>query len=312
MRSINLANLETAFWIARLGSFTAAAERLYTTQPAISARMRELEAALGVKLFMRVGRGVEMTLEGRKFLQDAEPIFQQLETLAASVSSGYTASGMVRIGAGNISMSWFPAMIRELQRTMPELTYDVEIDLAGKTLQKLEASKLDVAIVAGPITAEKLSATRLGYDRMVWVASPQFLEQNWNGSLREFLRATPIWCVQRESFYWLDAMRVIVDSGGNPRHFHGISNMAAARQIVLGSGGIGCLSSTMIRDDLDSGSLIPIPELEQGGWVEFSVACLAEARSSHIISQIMDAAQAASTLARTPGEVSRGQGYGSP
>jgi DNA-binding transcriptional LysR family regulator len=301
VRSINLANLETAFWIARLGSFTAAAERLYATQPAVSARMRELEAALGVKLFVRVGRGVEMTLEGRKFLQDAEPIFQQLEALAASVSSGYTASGTVRIGAGNISMIWFPAMIRDLQQNMPELTYDVEIDLAGKTLQKLEARKLDVAIVAGPIVAEKLSVSPLGYDRMLWVASPQFLERNWNGSLLEFLRATPIWCVQRESFYWPDAMRTIVDGGANPRHFNGISNMAAARQIVLGSGGIGCLSSTMIRQDMDSGALTPIPELEQGGWVEFSVVCVAEARSSPIISQVMEAARAASTLVRRPG-----------
>lgn len=299
VRSINLANLETAFWIARLGSFTAAAQRLYTTQPAISARMRELEAALGVKLFVRMGRGVEMTMEGRRFLEEAEPIFQQLEVLAASVSSGLAAGGTVRIGAGNISMSWFPAMIRHLQQTMPELTYDVEIDLAGKTLQKLEARKLDVAIVAGPIESEKLSAVRLGYDRMLWVASPDLLAQHWAGNLFEFLRDVPIWCVQRESFYWLDAMRAIVDGGGNPRHFHGISNMAAARQLVLGAGGIGCLSATMIRQDLDSGALVPIPELIQGESVEFSVACVAEARSSHIIGQVMEAARKASTLPQT-------------
>ncbi|WP_158215383.1 LysR family transcriptional regulator [Candidimonas nitroreducens] len=298
MRNINLANLETAFWIARLGSFTAAAERLYTTQPAISARMRELEAALGVKLFVRVGRGVELTMEGRKFLEDAEPIFQQFEALTGSVNSAYASGGTVRIGAGNISMSWFPNMIREMQRIVPDLTYDVEIDLAGKVLQKLEVRKLDIAIVAGPVHGDKLSSAPLGYDRMLWVASAEFLTENWAGNLLEFLRTAPIWCVQRESFYWTEAMRIIMEGGGNPRHFNGISNMAAAHQIVLGGGGVGCLSSMLIRQDLEAGTLQLIPDLRQGGWVEFSVACVAESRKSKIISQIMDMAQASSTLKR--------------
>jgi len=298
VRSINLANLETAFWIARLGSFTAAADRLYTTQPAISARMRELESALGVKLFIRAGRGVEMTMEGRKFLEEAEPIFQQLEALTASVSSGYTTSGTVRIGAGNISMSWFPSLIREMQKSMPDLTYDVEIDLAGKVLQKLEARKLDVAMVAGPVDKNRLSSCSIGYDRMLWVASRDFLDRHWPGNVLDFLRQTPIWCVQRESFYWTDAMRVIMDGGGNPRHFNGISNMAAAREIVLGGGGIGCLSSVLIQHDLDNGALVPVPDLQQGSWVEFSVVCATDSRESTVISRIMEVAQQCSTLKR--------------
>ena len=48
MARLNLVNAETLCWIARLGTFTAAAERLFTTQSAVSARMRELEQSLGI------------------------------------------------------------------------------------------------------------------------------------------------------------------------------------------------------------------------------------------------------------------------
>src|SRR3546814_1439625 len=58
-------HLETLLWIARLGTFAAAAERLNTTQPAISARVRELENHLGTVLFRREGRTMTLTPAGR-------------------------------------------------------------------------------------------------------------------------------------------------------------------------------------------------------------------------------------------------------
>ena len=65
MRKLAIYHLETLLWIARLGTFRAAAERLGTTQPAISARVREVEQQLGIALFRREGRGVVLTARGR-------------------------------------------------------------------------------------------------------------------------------------------------------------------------------------------------------------------------------------------------------
>jgi len=61
MNRIALYHLETLLWIARLGTFAAAAERLNTTQPAISARVRELEAQIGYAIFQREGRRMMLT-----------------------------------------------------------------------------------------------------------------------------------------------------------------------------------------------------------------------------------------------------------
>src|SRR3546814_16354527 len=63
---VSLYHLETLLWIDRLGTFSAAAERLNTTQPTVSARMRELEQRLGTALFRREGRAMSLTAAGRR------------------------------------------------------------------------------------------------------------------------------------------------------------------------------------------------------------------------------------------------------
>lgn len=81
MRRLSLVNLETLCWIARLGTFTAAAQRLNTTQPAVSKRVRELEQALRVQLFRRQGRKMELTIQGRDLVQRSQPLLNGLEDL---------------------------------------------------------------------------------------------------------------------------------------------------------------------------------------------------------------------------------------
>ena len=61
---IDFRNLETFFWVAKLGSFRGTAEKLNTTQPAISARIAQLEASLDVLLLNRDGRRPTLTVKG--------------------------------------------------------------------------------------------------------------------------------------------------------------------------------------------------------------------------------------------------------
>lgn len=84
MRRLSLTNLETLCWIARLGSFTAAAQRLNTTQPAISGRIRELEQSLGVQLFRRQGRKMELTILGRELVERSQPLIDRLEDVVTA------------------------------------------------------------------------------------------------------------------------------------------------------------------------------------------------------------------------------------
>lgn len=292
MRNLTTASLELASWIAKLGSFTAAAERLHTTQPAVSARVRELEEAVGQKLFLRQGRGVELTVEGREFVRNAEQVLRQIEELSLSFSKG-SAAGVVRLGTSSICLDLLAALTMRVSQTMPKVSFDVEIDRAGRLLDRLESRKLDLAIVSGPIDATKFRSTSLGFDRMMWVTSPPILRQRLDRDPERRLEGLPIWCVHRESFYWSDATRRLLAHGAELERVNAINNTLGAARIVSSGAGIGLLSENLIQRELIAGALVPIPGLSPCEDIEFSIACMKDS-GSRILVEVMQAAVAAS------------------
>ena len=81
MKRIALYHIETLLWINRLGTFAAAAERLNTTQPTVSARVRELENQIGFALVQRAGRTMALTTRGRQFVKECEPLWSSIEAM---------------------------------------------------------------------------------------------------------------------------------------------------------------------------------------------------------------------------------------
>ena len=297
MRNLTTASLELATWIAKLGSFTAAAERLCTTQPAVSARVRELEEAVGQKLFVRLGRGVELTIEGREFVRNAAELLRQMEELSQSFSKA-SAAGVVRFGTSSICLDMLGALTMRVAQTMPKVSYDVEIDRAGRLLDLLESRKLDIAIVSGPVDPHKFRAMSLGFDRMVWVTSPQVLQERRDSDPAKRLEGLQVWCVHRDSFYWSDSTRRLVAYGAELERVNAISNTLGAAHIVRSGAGIGLLSESLIQRELLAGTLVPIPGLLPCEDIEFSIVCMKDS-DGRILREIREAAVATSPFRRT-------------
>jgi DNA-binding transcriptional LysR family regulator len=93
---MNLKQLEAFYWIARLGSFHAAARHLKMRQPSVSARVRELERHLGIALFDRSGRSVRLTTKGRELLSYADQMLQLAGEVEQRVGSRAAPTGRVR------------------------------------------------------------------------------------------------------------------------------------------------------------------------------------------------------------------------
>ena len=98
---ITFRQIETFYWIARLGSFSEAAQILNTTQPAVSNRIRELESGLKAKLFARNGRGVTLTPVGRDLLGLAEQLLELGHEFLARARTDAGIAGVIRIGAAD-------------------------------------------------------------------------------------------------------------------------------------------------------------------------------------------------------------------
>jgi DNA-binding transcriptional LysR family regulator len=300
MRKLSTTNLELAVWIGRLGSFTAAAERMHTTQPAVSARVKELEDVLGHQLFVRQGRGVELTPEGREFVQKAESVLRQLDELSVSFSKASLA-GVVRLGASSICLDLLSAMSIATSRNMPLVSYQVEIERAAPLLDRIESRKLDLAIVSGPIEAHKFRSRSLGYDRMLWVMSPRVQGERRHLPMAERLKGAPVWCVHPDSFYWGPATTGLRAQGADLERVNAVGNTMAVARVVAGGAGIGLVSEFLVRDEMDAGRLLPVPDLPRCETIEFSIVAAAD-NSSTIVDEVMAAAVAASPFARTPPE----------
>ncbi len=126
---IDLRNLETFVWVARLGGFRLAAEKLNMTQPAISARIALLEEDLRLQLFeTRPRRGV-LTPSGQELLRYAERILALKDDMVRAVGGNTSYKVALKIGVPEtIVHTWLAILVDTLSRNHPTLTLDVEVD----------------------------------------------------------------------------------------------------------------------------------------------------------------------------------------
>lgn len=170
---MKLVQLETFLWVATLGSFRKVAERLNTTQPAISARIAALEETLGGKLFERGPRSVTLTALGQSMVPHAEKIIHMTDRMRAQAGAAGDAEGVLRLGVSEtIVHTWLPAFLRQVNDRYPRLDVDLTVDVTPQLQADLLAQRLDLAFLLGPVTAPETGNVTLASYPLVWVASP--------------------------------------------------------------------------------------------------------------------------------------------
>ncbi len=253
MIKLAIHHFETLLWIARLGTFRAAAERLNTTQPAISARVREIEAQLGIRIFQREGRGVVLTARGRQLVQDCEPLLAGFERVLLEASGYAGASGVVRIGAGEIAAaSCLPHFVAEAKRDLPGVTLDLTVELTARMLQNLVAGTLDLVFLAGRVSDPALRSAPLGAVDLVWLASPAVAARGG------FDQPLAVWSLGQQSPIHGIMRRSLEQQGVRWRTLDQCSNVQTIIQIVAGGTGAALLPETMARGAIRSGALVEL------------------------------------------------------
>ena len=261
MNRISLTNLETLCSIARLGSFTAAALRLNTTQPAISQRVKELEQSLGVRLFHRQGRRMELTIQGRDLVERAEPLLNRLEDVVISLDNPGAATGIIRMGVGEmVAVTWFSTLMERLKREMPRVTYQLEVDLTVNMRQKLELGQLDLAIVAAPMDSNRLAVTPLGSINVVWMAAPavRAAAKKQRLTVAQILASQPVWCLARPSHMHPMAIETLRRHQVPLTNINTSTNLQSMVEMVAGGAGIALLPENLAAAHVKRGSLVPL------------------------------------------------------
>lgn len=172
---MNLKQLETLYWIERLGSFTAAAERLDATQSTISARIQELEAFLGVTLFDRSHRVPRLTPKGKEMAVYARRLIDIMGEMREKAAPESGISGRVRVGASElVARTWLPRFMKTLQDRYPNIGLELEIGISADVGARLRSGDLDAifAVWAPRKSSGGYVTQPLGTVTFEWVASP--------------------------------------------------------------------------------------------------------------------------------------------
>lgn len=154
---VNLELYRVFYTVAKCGSLTKAAEELYISQPAVSQSVKQLENQLGITLFNRTHRGMELSAQGGKTIfADVEHALQLLNQAENRITEmKASATGTLRIGASDTIFEYFLAdKIVDFHERFPAVKIELMADLTPTTIEKLKAKHCDVAFVNLPITVD--------------------------------------------------------------------------------------------------------------------------------------------------------------
>ena len=242
------------------GGFSSAGRQLNLSPSAVSKLITRLESRLGVRLFNRTTRTLNLTEGGQVFFQRCVEILSDVEDAEDSLTGfGQVPTGILRINStpGFAKHQLLPLM-SEFQRLYPQLV--VEFQLTGQSVD-LVGEGVDIAIRLGALKDTSLVARKLGESRRVVCASPAYLSAQGEPLHPQDLLDHNCLRLSTSEFFnqWAFSSAegdVTIDVKGG----FVTDNVDVLYEFALMGGGIARLSGFMVGDDIEAGRLVPLLE----------------------------------------------------
>ncbi|WP_120501504.1 LysR family transcriptional regulator [Roseovarius sp. EL26] len=259
--------IKEAISVADTGSFTAAAASLTTTVASVSRRISELEARLGVKLFIRTTRQVSVTPDGENYLSRCREAVKILEAAELEVTAQQDKlTGHIRITAAvDFGERVIAPSVASFQMLHPDVS--VELDLSNDRFDLVER-RYDLAVRLGEFPDSTLIARKIGERRLLACASPKYIDQHGAPQTLADLRHHN--CLRGSARQW----RFAQNDRPLHQHINGMlrcnSGTALTRMALQGSG-IAQLPDYYVKRHIAEQSLISIlPDFQpepEGIWI---------------------------------------------
>lgn len=254
----SLAHLHAYYWIARLGSFHAAASRLGVTQPTITARIRELERNLGTPLFLRSTRGVALTPEGAGMFDYVDRILELVAELEGRIEKRRPLKGILKFGApDNFAIVCLSEFLKAMARDYPAINLAVMIDTSRVLIDAMESGQLDLAIFSRPLPGAKLRLESLGFQRVLWTANPMLGLTHGPVDPRDLLDVT-IFTTPAPSHLFSILMDWFDRCGLKPPRLSSCSSVSTIAGMVSSGAGISVLPECLINSKSAPPNIQPI------------------------------------------------------
>lgn len=256
---MNMRFLLTFVWVARLGSFRLTAEKLSTTQAAISSRISVLETELGVQLFLRDSRGVNLTREGHKVLGYAEEMLATQQRLHQSLGLADSFAGRLRIGVmDTVIHSWLSELISALSRDYPQVEVELTADTALNLSEQLLKGQLDLVFQTDLLRADGVRNVQLASYPLSWVVARAGAQDRSYASLADLCQERLL-TFSRHSRPHQDMLNFLHQHAIAAPRVSCINSVAAIIKLVADGFGIGALPPVLVSRELQSGAMIALP-----------------------------------------------------
>ncbi|MDZ7668935.1 MAG: LysR substrate-binding domain-containing protein [Gammaproteobacteria bacterium] len=273
--------VRTFLEVHRVRHFARAAERLFVTPAAVSARVRLLEAQLGTQLFNRARNNIRLTAAGQRFLPHAEHLLRSLDRAMLSVGTAREDVQLVALGC--LQSIWSVLLrgwLAEIHRAEPGALLQLELLTTADVVARVREQSLDLGLVYEPPRASDLSVERLGEMALHLVADqpglaadlslPGYLHVDWGTSFALGLgRALPH---LPEPILRLDSPDVAYD-------------------FIVGQGGAAFLPELAVREDIEQGRLHAVagaPVIERPVFVIASTSVQGSAAHAEVRDALLD------------------------
>ena len=165
--------LATFVYVAKLKSFSRAGQKVFRSQSAVSAQIRQLEQAYRAKLLDRSAKSVELTPAGEVLFEYAERLLRlRDESVQGVADRGNVVQGTVLFGANEATCLYLlPDIFAEFQRRYPLVHISIYRNFSHKILQRIEDGTIDVGIVTLPIKALNTKVHHIYRDRLRFMVS---------------------------------------------------------------------------------------------------------------------------------------------
>lgn len=269
---MTLDQLRTFLWVARLGGFRKASDRLHLSQPAVSSRIATLEDQLQQKLFDRLPGKLVLTRQGQLLLTYAEQILFVEEEIRKRIADPSEVEGMFRIGASEtIAQSWLPVFFKAFSAEYPRVTLDLTVDISINLRAALLERRLDLAFLMGPVSDFAVENLALPRFDLTWYRAAGFGDVDFT--------KVPVISYATQTRPYREVSEALSRAHGPAVRIYTSASLSASLQMIAAGVAVGPYPQALAQGMLDAGLIEAFDADFLPSPLEFTASYLAEPRS---------------------------------
>ena len=259
----NLSQYKIFYEVAKAGNISKAAKELYISQPAISKAISKLEDSLGLSLFTRSSRGVQLTSEGEILFEHTREAFDALDRGEQELKRIQEFDiGHLRIGVSNTLCKYILLpYLKTFIDQYPHMKVTIESQATAQTLARLEQQKIDLGLVAEPSVRRDLAFIPVMDIQDTFVTTPNYLENLYlrEGQDTSLFETGNIMLLDTSNMTRHHVDEYMSDNNILPRQVLEVTTMDLLIEFAKIGLGIACVIKELVQKELDSGMLVEIP-----------------------------------------------------